>query len=128
MTTRRRRAAVSAAITLAIGLAIRANAAEIRACSQPAAPESLETLRPTLQIVADDYEKLAAKYTTEAERYRTWASAEEMFGSTAYGKRYAVKYFEDHATELDGAAAESRRLAEKYRHLADSAATRPDGC
>ena len=127
-----KRAAALAAPLLAIGLAFAANATDIPIPTNcnAASVESLSELRPTLLIVADDYEKKATAYTVEAERYRTWASAEELFGTGAYGKRYAAKYYERHAEELDGAAAESRLLAAKYRRLADTApaANAPEGC
>ena len=88
--------------------------------------ESFHALKPTFLIVAADYEKQADQYATEAERYRTWASAEEMFSFTAFGKRYAVRYFDDKAHELDLAAEQTRTLASQYRHLADAPVS--NGC
>jgi hypothetical protein len=123
----KRMAAITAPL-FAIGLAFAANAGEIPSAGT-CNDASLTELRPTLQIVAEDYDKKATEYTVEAERYRTWASAEEMFGSSAYGKRYAASYYERHADELDGAAAESRMLAAKYRRLAEGAPVKaPEGC
>ena len=87
---------------------------------------SLAALRPTLRIVAEHYAKQAAVYAEQADRYRSWASAEDMFGATNYGKRYAAIYFADEANELDKEAAESRALATKYRKLAEREAS--SGC
>ncbi len=81
--------------------------------------QPLEALRPTFRIVAEDYDKKAAEFAEQAERYRTWASAEEMFGGSD-GKRYAAIYFADQADALDTEAAENRALAAKYRQLATS--------
>ena len=127
-----KRAAALAAPLFAIALAFAASATDIpipTSCSATSG-EPLSDLRPTLLIVADNYEKQATAYTVEAERYRTWASAEEIFGTGAYGKRYAASYYDRHAEELDGAAAESRLLAAKYRRLADTAPTHSaaEGC
>jgi hypothetical protein len=128
-----KRVAALAAPLLAITLAFAANATDIpvpRSCGATTSGESLSDLRPTLLIVAENYEKQAKEYTVEAERYRMWASAEEIFGTGAYGKRYAATYYERHAEELDGAAAESRLLAAKYRRLADTAPAQnvAEGC
>jgi len=88
---------------------------------------SLKTLEPTLLILAEDYDKKAEESTKLADRYRTWASAEDMFGGTTYGKRYAAIYFADEANALDAEAAESRALAAKYRGLAKTAES-SSGC
>ena len=89
--------------------------------SAPAeAAGSLKALRPTLLMVAEEHDKEAKESAEQAERYRTWANAEEMFGGTTYGKRYAAIYFADEADRLDAEAAENRALAAKYRQLANS--------
>ena len=88
--------------------------------SAPAEAGSLKALRPTLLMVAEEHDKQAKESAEQAERYRTWASAEEMFGGTTYGKRYAAIYFADEADRLDAEAAENRALAAKYRQLANS--------
>ncbi len=82
--------------------------------------DPLATLRPTFLKVADDYEKQAAEHQEQAERYRSWASAEDMFAGTTYGKRYAAIYFADEADRLEKEASENRALAAKYRQLANS--------
>jgi len=71
-------------------------------------------------MVAEEHDKEAKESAEQAERYRTWANAEEMFGGTTYGKRYAAIYFADEADRLDAEAAENRALAAKYRQLANS--------
>jgi hypothetical protein len=123
--------ALSAAV-LAAALGARAEAEDVPSepeidCPAPAvapstAPEAaapLGALRRTLLLLASDYEKRAQEYASEAERDRTWASAEDMF-SEPYGKRYAAVYFADEAHALEMAAEQSRRLAAKYRALANS--------
>ena len=124
-------------LAIAIGGAVHAGETPVRdACDvvllDDALPATqggtaLAALRPTLLIVADDYEKKALDYTKEAERFRAWASAEEMFGGTTYGKRYAAIYFADEANEAESQAAKSREMAAKYRSLAESTAA-SSGC
>ena len=123
------RVASLAALAWAIGLGTAALAAEAPApqrCAAEAA-ESLSELRPTFLLLADDYDKRAAGYAGEAERYRTWASAQDMFGSKPFGELDSARHLRAHAHELDGAAAQSRGLAAKYRRLAGSHRRSP-GC
>jgi hypothetical protein len=120
--------AVLGAPVFALSIAVAAEAGDIstpETCPIPLeasadAGDSLRALRPTLLKVADDYDKQAAEHQEQAERYRSWASAEDMFGGTTYGKRYAAIYFADEANELEKEAAENRALAAKYRQLANS--------
>jgi len=130
--------AVVAAPLFALAIAAASEAAEVSTgstCpSDPVDPQtiseqasSLKTLGPTLAILADDYDKKAEESTKLADRYRTWASAEDMFGGTTYGKRYAAIYFADEANALDAEAAQSRALAAKYRGLAKTAES-SNGC
>jgi len=122
--------AMSATLVLGIGLAAPALATEAPStppCVSETESESLDALRPTLLILANDYDRKAAAYASEAERFRAWASAEELFTSGPSGKRSSARAFQSHATELDHAAAESRRLAAQYRRLVYSHA-RSQGC
>jgi hypothetical protein len=123
------RIAVLAVLAWAIGLGAAALAAEAPAAQRCAAeaPESLSELRPTFRLLADDYDKRAAGYASEAERYRTWASAQDMFGSKPFGELDSARHLRAHSHELDGAAAQSRSLAAKYRRLAGSHRRSP-GC
>jgi len=128
MVERFARVAALAALAWAIGLGAAALAAEASDPQRCAAEsESASELRPTFRLLADDYDKQAAGYASEAERYRTWASAQDMFGSKPFGELDSARLLRAHAQELDGAAAQSRSLAAKYRRLADSH-RRSDGC
>ena len=131
MMKRLEHAAVLAALAWAIGPGAAALAAEAstaqRCVAEAKSPESPSELRPTFLLLADDYDKQAAGYASEAERYRTWASAQDMFGSKPFGELDSARHLRAHARELDGAAAQSRGLAAKYRRLAGSH-RRSDGC
>ena len=129
MIERFERVAMLAALAWAIGLGAAALAAEApdpQRCAAEA-PESLSELRPTFRLLADDYDKRAAGYAGEAERYRTWASAQDMFGSKPFGELDSARLLRAHARELDSAAAQSRSLAAKYRRLAGPQRRSP-GC
>jgi len=104
---------------LALTMAVAAHAADTPDTC-PADAGSMSALRPTFLKVAEDYDKQAAEHQEQAERYRSWASAEDMFGGTTYGKRYAAIYFADEANRLEEEATQNRALATKYRHLANS--------
>ena len=131
MIERLERAAVMAAVAWTMGFGAAALAAEAstaqRCEAEAKSPESMSELRPTFLLLADDYDKRAVGYAGEAERYRTWASAQDMFGSKPFGELDSARLLRAHARELDGAAAQSRGLAAKYRRLAGSHRRSP-GC
>ncbi len=75
------------------------------------------------QAAAVQYERQAAEEEAAADRFRTWASAEEMFGSgNAFGRRFGVPYYEDQARLLALAAKQNRRLADEARDRAPGSA------
>ena len=80
--------------------------------------DSLQTLRPTFRLLADDYDQKANEYAKEAERDRKFVSTDDLFGAGAYGRRYAAIFFADEASALEAKATESRALAARYRKLA----------
>jgi len=129
MIERFERVAVLAALAWSIGLGGAALAAEAPTTQRCAAerPASPSELRPTFLLLADDYDKRAVGYAGEAERYRTWASAQDMFGSKPFGELDSARLLRAHARELDSAAAQSRSLAAKYRRLAGPQRRSP-GC
>jgi hypothetical protein len=86
--------------------------------------DSLDAIRNTLVLLADDYERQAVGYANEAEQFRAWASADQV---DAGHSRLSTAAFESRAVELDHAATESRELAEKYRALVYTDA-RAQGC
>jgi hypothetical protein len=113
------------ASTIAISSAARANETpSTPPCVAGTESDSLDATRNTLVLLADDYERQAVGYAKEAKRYRAWASADH---ADATHPRLSTGSFESRAVELDHAAAESRKLAEKYRALVYADA-RAQGC
>ena len=118
--------------TLAIGIGLSSPALATETPSTPpcvsgAESENLDAIRSTLLLLASDYDREAMGYATEAERYREWANAQDMFAAEPSPRRLSVQAFQSRATELDHAAAESRKLAAKYRQLVYAHA-RAQGC
>ena len=62
--------------------------------------------------LAAEYDRKADEYAAAAGRYRTWASAEGMFGSGLHGSEWA---FQQQAQRMDLAAERSRALAADAR-------------
>jgi hypothetical protein len=113
------------ASTIAISSAVRATETpSTPPCVTGAESDSIDAIRNTLVVLADNYERQAVGYAKEAERYRAWASADQ---ADAAHPRPSTGAFESRAVELDHAAAESRKLAEKYRALVYADA-RAQGC
>jgi hypothetical protein len=86
--------------------------------------DNVDAIRNTLVLIADDYERQAIGYAKDAERYRARARADQ---ADAAQPRLSTGALESRAVELDHAAAESRKLAEKYRALVYADA-RAQGC
>ena len=80
------------------------------------------------EALANEFEQRAERDEAAAERYRTWADAERRIGSTAYGKRYAARYYDEQARKVDEAAERSRFLAEWYRNVSRSEADETASC
>lgn len=113
------------ASTIAINPAVRASETpSALPCASGTESDSLDAIRNTLVLVADDYERQAIGYAKEAERYRARASVDKADAAHA---RLSTGALESRAVELDHAAAESRKLAEKYRALVYADARR-QGC
>jgi hypothetical protein len=119
-----------AILASAIGLAAPAYATEEQStppCVSGVESDNLDAIRSTLLLVADDYERKAVSYASQAERYRARASAEDVFAAERSRKHLSAQALESRAAELDHAAAESRELAAKYRQLVYAHA-RAQGC
>jgi len=61
--------------------------------------------------ISSEYARQADEYEAAAQRYRNWAHAEAEPGSSVFGKRYAIRYFEEQARQLEVDAEQSRALA-----------------
>jgi hypothetical protein len=74
-----------------------------------------------------EYDLKAEQDESAARRYRNWANSERMLGSSAFGKRFTVRYFEERAHELDLDAERNRALAAEHRRQ-PSPEAEADGC
>jgi len=130
MNERFARLAVVMALASGISFTAPAQAAETPStprCVSGTESDNIDAIRGTLVMLADDYDRQAVDYAKEAEMYRAWASANDVFAADASPKRLSGPAFQNRAAELDHAAAESRKLAAKYRQLIYAHA-RAQGC
>ena len=123
------RLALIMALASGIGFAPAARAAEAPSapCVTGTESDNVDAIRGTLVILADDYDRQAVGYAKEAEMYRAWANADDVFAADASHKRLSGPALQARAAELDHSAAESRKLAAKYRQLIYAQA-RAQGC
>jgi hypothetical protein len=104
---------------LALTLALGTVALGAPAFAEDSAPASCD-----VETTAAAYDQKAKQDEEAANRFHTWASAEEMFGSgNAFGRRPTAQFYEEQARSLELAAKQNRAAAAELRQREKSASS-----